>query len=133
MRGLNSPTQGRLNYVSTFLSQDYFGIALFPQDSDDPESLVRYADIAPYQAKTQDCGYWITTPSLTCRTAAIATASSSMSQPRPSGTLGQNLALCAPIHNPRFTSHGSLSRYRVRYPFKEALDVSPWSIEALFI
>jgi len=35
-----------------------FGIALFPQDSDDPETLVRYADIALYQAKTQDCGYW---------------------------------------------------------------------------
>ncbi|TVQ08247.1 MAG: diguanylate cyclase [Leptolyngbya sp. DLM2.Bin27] len=34
-----------------------FGIALFPQDSDDPETLVRYADIALYQAKTQDCGY----------------------------------------------------------------------------
>ncbi|MGB3311803.1 MAG: sensor domain-containing diguanylate cyclase [Nodosilinea sp.] len=35
-----------------------FGIALFPQDSDDPETLVRYADIALYQAKIQDCGYW---------------------------------------------------------------------------
>jgi diguanylate cyclase (GGDEF)-like protein len=35
-----------------------FGIALFPQDSDDPETLVRYADLALYQAKTQDCGYW---------------------------------------------------------------------------
>jgi diguanylate cyclase (GGDEF)-like protein/PAS domain S-box-containing protein len=34
-----------------------FGIALFPQDSNDPETLVRYADIALYQAKTQDCGY----------------------------------------------------------------------------
>lgn len=35
-----------------------FGIALFPQDSDDPETLLRYADMALYQAKTQDCGYW---------------------------------------------------------------------------
>lgn len=35
-----------------------FGIALFPQDSDDPATLVRHADIALYQAKTQDCGYW---------------------------------------------------------------------------
>ncbi|WP_017299187.1 diguanylate cyclase domain-containing protein [Nodosilinea nodulosa] len=35
-----------------------FGIALFPQDSDDPETLLRYADIALYQAKTQNCGYW---------------------------------------------------------------------------
>jgi diguanylate cyclase (GGDEF)-like protein/PAS domain S-box-containing protein len=33
------------------------GIALFPQDSDDPETLVRYADIALYQAKVQDCSY----------------------------------------------------------------------------
>lgn len=34
-----------------------FGIALFPQDSDDPATLLRYADIALYQAKTQDCSY----------------------------------------------------------------------------
>ncbi len=33
------------------------GIALFPQDSSDPSTLVRYADMALYQAKTQDCGY----------------------------------------------------------------------------
>lgn len=35
-----------------------FGVALFPQDSDDPETLLRYADMALYRAKTQTCGYW---------------------------------------------------------------------------
>jgi diguanylate cyclase (GGDEF)-like protein/PAS domain S-box-containing protein len=34
-----------------------FGIALFPQDSQDPATLLRYADLALYQAKTQACGY----------------------------------------------------------------------------
>lgn len=42
------------HYLQVSLS---FGITLFPRDSDDPETLVRYADIALYQAKTQDCGY----------------------------------------------------------------------------
>ena len=34
-----------------------FGIALFPQDSQDPATLLRYADLALYQAKAEACGY----------------------------------------------------------------------------
>lgn len=34
-----------------------FGIALFPKDSHDPATLLRYADLALYQAKAEACGY----------------------------------------------------------------------------
>ncbi|NJL46155.1 MAG: GGDEF domain-containing protein [Leptolyngbyaceae cyanobacterium SM2_3_12] len=34
-----------------------FGVALFPQASDNPDTLLRYADIALYQAKNEGNGY----------------------------------------------------------------------------
>ncbi len=54
LASLNPPLVINGHHLQVSLS---FGIALFPQDSDDPTTLLRSADVALYQAKTQDCSY----------------------------------------------------------------------------
>jgi diguanylate cyclase (GGDEF)-like protein/PAS domain S-box-containing protein len=64
-----------------------FGIAMFPQDSDDPDTLVHYADLALHQAKSRDCGYWFYQPAIALTGTRDRHHTKLEQDPRPSDSL----------------------------------------------